>query len=310
MRSLLSSVLVLLLAGGASAGGDARPAGPSSPAAAGSGDCAEALARRVQARYEDIRDLRARFEQTTHSVTLGTGAKPQPLVASGEVTFAKPGRMRWSYEAPEPSLVVSDGETLWLYDPEVAEAQRMSVKGEFLSGAAIQFLLGEGDLLASFHVSSSDCGEMLQEDATSEEPGRTLTLELLPREPASYERLRLVVEPTGGEVRETTVEDLFGNVTRVRLLDVSTNRDPDPGLFRFAPPEGVRVLAPVRPSSQTGNRVSTPAKRIAQVFAPGCRKVRHRGAVKGLGRRSSDTPVNSPASRGSHRIGRWHRAGN
>ena len=52
-------------------------------------------------------------------------APARPRRRAGAVEFAKPGKMRWSYEAPEPSLVVSDGETLWIYDPtrdEVAEA--------------------------------------------------------------------------------------------------------------------------------------------------------------------------------------------
>jgi len=199
--------------------------------------CAEAVAGRVQAHYDGIQDLSARFEQTTQSVTLGDSAPVPTLSARGSVVFAKPGRMRWSYEAPEPSLVVTDGATLWIYDPRAGEVQRMKVEGAFLSGAAIQFLLGQGDLLAEFEVESTDCLE-----ARARRPPSGVRLELRPRAPATYERLVLVADPSSGEVRETTVHDLFGNVTRVRIEDARTNQAPAPELFRFQVPEGVRVL--------------------------------------------------------------------
>ncbi len=226
---------------------------PSVPAASGGSEpgedaerCAARVAGRVQAYYEGVQDLSARFRQTTQSVTLGTGSAGR-MEAAGRVVFAKPGRMRWAYETPEESLVVSDGETLWLYDPGAGEAQRMRVTGDFLSGAAIQFLLGEGDLAREFEISSPDCRETLADDGT---PPR-VSLELVPREPAHYERLHLVVDAASGQVAETTVLDLFGNRTRVELLGVEIDRHPKPDVFRFEPPEGVDVidLSAERPAS-------------------------------------------------------------
>ena len=193
--------------------------------------------RRVQARYERIQDLQGRFTQTTQSVTLGSAATPA-LAAHGRVVFAKPGRMRWVYEAPEPSLVVTDGKTLWIYDPEAGEAQRMAVTGAFLSGAAIQFLLGDGDLQRDFEISSSE----RPDSGPSACDSPRVDLELRPRAEAHYEKLLLRVDPSSGEVHETTVVDLFGNRTHVELLDVETDRHPDAATFRFDPPAGVRVI--------------------------------------------------------------------
>jgi outer membrane lipoprotein carrier protein len=238
VRALLAGLCAAALAAGSvHRAGAEQGAAPDSERA-----CIEAVAGRVQARYEGIRDLRARFEQTTRSVALG-GAAPPPLAARGSVVFAKPGRMRWSYEEPEPSLVVTDGATLWIYDPRAAEVQKMAVGGAFLSGAAIQFLLGQGSLLAEFEVESADC-------VAARAAAREVLLELSPRRPASYERLAILAEPASGDVRETTVHDLFGNVTRVRMHDVRTNQGAGPELFAFQVPEGVRVIElPPAPSS-------------------------------------------------------------
>ncbi len=226
--------LLLAAAPAASAGGTEPGASGQPPArqAATTGeapDCAEALAGRVQSHYETVRDLQADFVQNTRSVAFAGGSGLDAAPARGRVHFAKPGRMRWEYREPEPSLVVSDGATLWIHDPVAKEVQVLPVGAGFLSGAAIQFLLGEGKLLGSFRVSARSC------DAPA-------TLVLHPLEPSTYERLELVVDVETGAIRETVVLDLFGNRTEVAFREVETNRDPPGELFRFDPPEGTRVL--------------------------------------------------------------------
>src|SRR5271166_1691146 len=115
-------------------------------------DCTDELSTRVQQRYEAVKDLTARFEQTTRVASLHGAGHDAPSESSGEVVFQKPGKMRWSYEKPNPSLVVSDGEVAWVYDPASREAQRMQAGETLLTGGAMQFLLGRGDLRRSFLV--------------------------------------------------------------------------------------------------------------------------------------------------------------
>jgi outer membrane lipoprotein-sorting protein len=192
--------------------------------------CAESVALRVQARYESVRDFRAAFEQSTERVGF-SGEVPEALRAAGEVSLQKPGRMRWAYTQPAPSFVISDGVGAWVYDPVAAEAQYFELGSEFLTGAALQFLFGEGELLEAFRVRSRDCGET-----------ERVTLELSPREPASFERLDLVVDRKSGDVSETRVVDLLGNRTRLILRDVRFGETPAPGHFEFVAPPGTKVL--------------------------------------------------------------------
>ena len=213
---------VLLLLGGAetaSAGGEAeQPPG-----------CAEEVALRIQGYYEGVRDLHADFSQSSRNVALGS-VPGEETPHRGHVVFAKPGRMRWVYQSPEPSLVVSDGETLWIYDPALKEVQVLSVDAGFLSGTAIQFLLGEGRILESFSVSAKSC------------EGDEVSLDLQPKKSASYERLELRVERASGAILATAVLDLFGNRTDVAFDSVQRNLAPDDSLFRFEPSEDDRVL--------------------------------------------------------------------
>lgn len=224
--TLLGAALLLAPALPGVAGGEA----PSTPGASSAGHeaCIESTVAAIQERYGAIRDLRSRFVQETRSVALGGPGAVS--VSSGTVTFAKPGRMRWSYEEPEESLVVSDGRWLWIYDPANREAQRYAVADGYLSGAAIQFLLGEGDVLRDFRVRAESCA------------GDVVDLELVPRQAATYEKLRVRAERASGDLLETTVVDLLGNVTKVVFQDVQANLDPAPELFRFEPPAGVRLI--------------------------------------------------------------------
>jgi outer membrane lipoprotein-sorting protein len=99
-----------------------------------------------------------------------------------------------------------------------------------MTGAAAQFLLGAGDMRRDFEVSAVAC------DATRVE------LQLVPREPASYEKLFLDVDPENGDVRATRVVDLLGNVVNVAFSEMRFNTDPPEAEFRFDPPEDVRVI--------------------------------------------------------------------
>lgn len=208
----------------------ASPAGAADPAPGADGACAAAVAERVQRRYDAVRDLRARFAQRTASVALGS-APGAAMESRGEVVFAKPGRMRWSYEAPEPSLVVSDGNTVWIHDPAAKEVQELPLGPDFLSGAAIQFLLGDGKLADQFAIAAEGCDQP------------EVRLLLTPRQDTSYERLELRADARSGEIRSTVVVDVLGNRTEVELSDVKTNTSPPAKLFRFEAPEGTRVLS-------------------------------------------------------------------
>lgn len=199
---------------------------------------AERTARKIQTRYEGIHDLRADFEQTNVSSTFEGEALMKPEPRRGRVVFAKPGKMRWTYAAPDASVVVSDGRTLWIHDVDAKTVTRLAVTEGYLTGAALQFLMGDGKILDAFRVSATAC------DAA------TVTLELLPNEDASYERLGLVAERSSGRVVATSVSDLFGNLTRIRFDRLEENRNPPPDTFVFKIPEGVEVIDYAEPRNR------------------------------------------------------------
>lgn len=187
-------------------------------------------AKLIQSRYEGIRDIHANFVQTNESATFAGQPLMAPEPKSGRVIFAKPGKMRWSYLLPEPSVVVSDGQILWIYDVDGESITRLEVTAGYLSGAALQFLLGDGQILESFEVEATVC----KKDHT--------TLDLIPKAEATYERLGLVADRVSGDIVATSVLDLLGNLTEIRFSEIEINRDPTAESFRLEIPDGVEVI--------------------------------------------------------------------
>ncbi len=70
---------------------------------------AEDLARALQQRYDGIRDFSADFVHTYQG-----GVLRRKATEKGKVLIKKPGKMRWTYEAPEDKLFVSDGVKMYL----------------------------------------------------------------------------------------------------------------------------------------------------------------------------------------------------
>jgi outer membrane lipoprotein carrier protein len=190
------------------------------------------LVTAVQRYYDGATDLHARFEQQL-TTTMGTKKR-----ASGEVWLKKPGRMRWDYAKPEKKLMVADGQTLWVYEPEDEQAFKQELRSTSLP-ESVSFLLGEGKLKDQFDVTveAAPPKDLAQ-------PGETV-LRLLPRRASgAYKSLLFVVDPKSGVVNGTVVYDQQGGESRLRFSQIEANRGVDEGKFKFTPPKGTRILKP------------------------------------------------------------------
>jgi outer membrane lipoprotein carrier protein len=205
--------------------------GTPAPAAAPQPD-AEKTADAVQRYYDGAKDLHAKFEQT---LTTAMGTKKK---ATGEVWLKKPGRMRWDYAKPEKKLMVADGETLWVYEPEDEQAFKQELRSSNLPDS-VAFLLGEGKLKAQFDVKAEPAPP-----AGVAQPGEVV-LRLVPKRATSaYKALLFVVDPKTGAVNGTVVYDQQGGQSHIRFSALETNKAPEDGKFKFTPPAGTRILKP------------------------------------------------------------------
>jgi outer membrane lipoprotein carrier protein len=188
-----------------------------------------AVVARVQNRYDQAKDFQARFTQKYSRQVVG-----RVTVSAGQVHFKKPGRMRWDYDKPEARMFLSNGQVLWLYEPEEKQAFKQDLKTSQLPGA-LAFLMGKGKIGDEFEVAwSNDTRWGRPED---------YRLSLRPKQPQStYKSIVFVVDAGDFAVRESVLTDQQGNVNHFAFSELKMNAKVSDEVFRWSPPAGVRVV--------------------------------------------------------------------
>jgi outer membrane lipoprotein carrier protein len=192
---------------------------------------AAAVVAKVQKYYDNTRELHARFEQRIESPTRA------PTLGAGDVWIKKPGKMRWDYQKPEKKLMVSDGSTLWVYEPEDEQAFKQELRSSTLP-SQVSFLIGQGRLTEEFDASK-------QPGVAG--PGE-VALKMVPKTgTAAYRYVVFVVDAASGQVKQTIIYGQDGTTNRLSFAGVEQNKGIDDGKFKFAPPAGTRILTPPKP---------------------------------------------------------------
>jgi len=188
----------------------------------------------IQKTYDAIRDIQANFVQ--ESVVKSWNAE-QVQKAQGKVFFRKEGKMFWDYQEPVPQQIISDGNTLWFYEPEDKQVTVTTVGAGFQSQISADLLNGKAQLKRDFDVT-----EMT---STAEGNAGKLALQLIPRSSQhNLSKILLRLDKNTFLIYQTEVYDLFDNLTRITFSQIQIDTNLADVLFTFTPPPGVEILAP------------------------------------------------------------------
>lgn len=202
------------------------PAISAQPVTAQAAPAVDAVVAGIQAFYAEATDLKASFTQTyTYKIYNRT------KVSNGTVFFKKPGKMRWDYTSPSKKMFLSDGNTLWVYEPEENQAFKRALKSSQLP-VALTFMTGQGKLADAFNAT-----------LLTSKKADVLKVKLVPKlNQGDYKALVLTVDAATYAVKASTVFDPVGNTNYVVFGGMKTNVGlPDAG-FVFTPPAGVQVI--------------------------------------------------------------------
>ena len=188
------------------------------------------LLQRIQTRYQQTGSFTARFVQVDQR------AEAEKRRAQGSMRYKRPGRMRWHYESPDEQLLVTDGETLWLYDPLLENVTIQRIE-RVAPGTVLAFLLGVGDLESDFRP-RPQTRKLL-------DSRQGVVLELMPRrEMASLEFLQLEVHPQTSDLLALALVDGSGNVRTIRLEGMERNVELAEAEFVFEVTPDLEVIRP------------------------------------------------------------------
>jgi outer membrane lipoprotein carrier protein len=173
--------------------------------------------------FNEVSGFEARFEQ------LVITEQDEVLQASeGKVQLQRPGRFRWDYETPYRQLIVADGQFLWTYDEDLAQATAQPME-RVLAGAPIMLLSEPRPLDEDFHV-----------EVVGERAGLNW-VELRPKD-VETDFTRVLIGMEGRIIGMMVLYDQFGQQTRIRFSDMRLNPGFPAATFRFEAPPGVDVI--------------------------------------------------------------------
>lgn len=187
-----------------------------------SGLAAAAGLDQLKSFWANTQAAQGRFAQ---SVVAKSGRKPQN--SAGSFVFARPGKLRWSYERPYLLLLVSDGEKLWTHDLDLN-----------------QVTVGKVDKTLGATPAALLTGEALERHFTLSEAGAADGLEIVDAMPKAADSpfARVRIGLAGNLPRLMEVQDNFGQTTTLLFTEFQPNPPLPREAFRFVPPKGADVV--------------------------------------------------------------------
>jgi outer membrane lipoprotein carrier protein len=181
------------------------------------------LLKGIEERYNKAKTVQVDFVQTYTDRARKTTEK-------GTLFLRRPGKMRWQYSSPAGKLWISDGKTVYSYDPEEKRAEKSKFKDEDDLRAPFAFLLGK----LNFH---DQFGKF---DMTPE--GNDFKVIAIPKsDKMLYTEVSFVVSPDF-VIKRLSVKGQDGSAMDYLFDNEKRDAKLTNALFQFAPPAGVEIV--------------------------------------------------------------------
>ncbi len=160
----------------------------------------------------------------------------KPIASAGKVWFQIPNKFRREVKGNTPSVMVSDGQQLWIYYPNFKSAEHYSLGKHSPVDAAIAAIntaLNLENVESTFHI-------------TGAKSGSGYDVELLPRGPSMKRLFQKFDLHLNDDLLAERTEMLQPNGDRIVTTYSNQTRAPIPGAtFDFTPPSGTDVATPL-----------------------------------------------------------------
>ncbi|MCZ4128071.1 outer membrane lipoprotein chaperone LolA [Stutzerimonas balearica] len=183
-----------------------------------------ASTKRLTSLLSQADTLTGRFSQLSLDAS-GT----QLQETSGELALMRPGQFRWHTDEPMEQLLVSNGEKVWLYDPDLQQVTIQQLDQRLTHTPALLLSGDVSTISENFEVSHKEVGDVI--DFTLRPKARD-TL---------FDSLRLSFR--GGVINDMQLIDSVGQRTNILFMGVKMNEPLKSGLFQFEIPEGADVIS-------------------------------------------------------------------
>lgn len=163
--------------------------------------------------------MSANFTQTTQ------GGKNTKF--SGTMAVQRPNQFRWETKSPSEQLVVANGNTLWVYDKDLAQATRQATSNQVGETPALLLSGSPKQIADSFSI---------------DQPNKDKNYYVLKPKSNNANFKNLSISFNGGRPVMMVLNDNLGQTTTIEFSNIKMNSAIAPSQFRFTPPAGVDVI--------------------------------------------------------------------
>jgi len=152
---------------------------------------------------------------------------------SGHLYLAKDHKMRFEYQKPEVRLWVSNGKTVYSYDPEERTATKEQVKESTADMLPLMYLVGQSGLKDKFEVT-----EVVRKPSF---PGNRVLQLRLKKKNEDIKHIEIEVDPQRKLIVWMLIVDTADLTHQFIFTDIQTNSKIPDSRFEFTPPPGTRI---------------------------------------------------------------------
>lgn len=183
----------------------------------------EVAVQRLTELLNQAQTITARFSQLTLD---GSGTQLQET--AGQLALKRPGLFRWHTDAPMEQLLVSNGEKVWLYDPDLQQVTIQTLDQRLTHTPALLLSGDVSKIRENFEISHN-------------EGGNVVDFILKPKSKDTlFDSLRLSFR--NKVLNDMQLIDSIGQRTNILFLNVKMNEPQDDAQFTFEIPAGADVI--------------------------------------------------------------------
>lgn len=148
--------------------------------------------------------------------------------SSGKVIFLKPNFFRWTYQVPSENEIISDGEFLYLYDPDLKQVIESRLDGQLNMSPAM--LLVSENIHEFFNTRLLKNSQNIMEFVAQ------------PKNDESAFFKQVIFIFNNNQLNIMKVLDNFDNLTTIKFHKIIQNKDINEARFLFNYPDDIDVI--------------------------------------------------------------------
>jgi len=178
---------------------------------------AQSIKEELQGQLAQLKPFSADFTQIV------TSAEGDNLsTAQGLMQLQRPNQFRWETVSPDEQLIVSDGESIWLYNPFVEQVSIYSLK-DAIANTPFMLIAGTEQTTWEGYRVTKQAG---------------VYTVITPNDPAAAV---FTLQFKQGEIEQFSIQEQQGQHSQFALTNHKTMNKMDPALFNFNIPEDTDI---------------------------------------------------------------------